>query len=1576
MKYLSTIVAILIGLFLSTQYERIMSSSSAAPAGFTGAPINTGHTCASTNSGCHTPPTGSTYTSNMTYTFYRAGTTTPSTTYQTGQAYDVTVTVTGTGWASPRYGFELCAQRVSSNVFAGAFSLNALSDAAHTQILQSGNYITHKAAITTTNTWHFKWTAPATNVGNISFYLAGLYASGSGTANDLVMTQNFTISFCAATASTQNQTICNGSSFFFNGNFLTTAGTYKDTLVNYRGCDSIITLNLNVKNSSSHTVQHSACGISSYTLNGNTYTASGTYLDTLTNYVGCDSILTLQLNLGFPSSSSFTDSICSNQAYVFNNQSLTAAGSYSDTLTNANGCDSIITLNLLVKPLLTNTINQTICQGSTYNFNGQLISAAGTYLDTLIGLNACDTIVTLNLQVNPSSQDTSYQTIYSNGSYTFNGNSLNTAGFYYDTLTNYLGCDSFLVLNLTVNPITVTNIQQSICSGDTLLFNSQYITQAGSYPDTLTNYLGSDSLINLQVTVLPSSFNALTVNLCNQASYIYLSKSYSTSGVYMDTLMNYQGCDSIITLTLNFYNASNSTFSAQLCSNATLVFNGQTIAAAGSYADTLVNYTGCDSIITLNVSVLPAILTNLSQQICPGSSYLFNAQSLTAAGTYYDTLTSYLGCDSILQLNLQLLSPSSSFITHAICANSSYNFNGTILTNGGTYLDTIPNYVGCDSIITLSLAIQTALYTTLPVSVCNQSSYIYNGTTYTANGSYLDTLQSVGGCDSIITLQLSFNSSSASSFTQTICTNQSFLFNGQQLNASGAYNDTLINYTGCDSIITLNLIVNPISNSGFTAAICNGQSYLFNGINQTNAGTYTDTLINYLGCDSIITLNLVVNLPSNATLQQSICNGQSFSFNNQSLTSSGAYLDTLTNYLGCDSVITLQLTVINPSQHTIQQSVCNLANFNFNGTLLNASGTYYDTLVNYLGCDSIITLQLVFGATTTSTFSQSICANQSYFFNNQTLVTAGTYKDTLVNSLGCDSIITLQLQVRPVTNGQFSQTICAGNTYSFNGNTLTASGNYLDTLVNHFGCDSILTLHLTVLPNSFHTIQQSICNGSSIVFNNHVISASGSYNDTLTNYLGCDSILQLQLTQLPLNSHTISAVICNGGAYLFNNQPLSVAGQYADTLTAYNSCDSIIILNLQVSSGTSSAIAQAICNGSSYFFNGLPRTQAGIYKDTLVNYHGCDSIITLTLTVKNTSTKVLNQTTCSNQAIVFNGHALTTSGVYKDTLVNYLGCDSLITLNLTVYPTSSHTISQTSCQGTPIVFNGHSLTQSGIYLDTLVNYHGCDSILTLNANFIAPVYTNLSTSLCPGSTTLFNGQTISNPGSYFDTLAASSGCDSIVVLQVLLHTVIHTTLNYYMCPGDTYLFNGHVVTGTGIFEDTLVDHFGCDSLITMNMTLIPVDTSITVLPNGLQCAATATSVQWINCTNGQLISGATAAFFSPAIAGNYAAIVSANGCTDTSNCHVYELPNGVVTPILKDFFAVRPTLINDEVLIENNGAHLNFNVTVYNEIGHVQPVSIKMQTASGLVLDTKNWPSGMYIISINNGSNGQFKVFK
>ena len=283
--------------------------------------------------------------------------------------------------------------------------------------------------------------------------------------------------------------------------------------------------------------------------------------------------------------------------------------------------------------------------------------------------------------------------------------------------------------------------------------------------------------------------------------------------------------------------------------------------------------------------------------------------------------------------------------------------------------------------------------------------------------------------------------------------------------------------------------------------------------------------------------------------------------------------------------------------------------------------------------------------------TQTVC--QSHAPTNLVVGTSGSgltyqwYKNTVSSTVGATSL-----------GGATSAT--------YTPSTDTAGTRYYYCIVTKF-CDSMTNIvSVEVLANSSVTYSQAICSGTSYLFNGVNLTTAGSYLDTLANSVGCDSFLTLNLTILPTSTRSISASICSNEFYTFNGVNLNVTGTYLDTFTNYVACDSVVTLNLTVRPTSTGTINTSICAGTSYLFNGINRTIAGSYLDTFLNYTGCDSIVTLNLAIRPTSNTTINATICSSESYLFRGIYRTTAGTYRDTLANYLGCDSVVTLNLTI----------------------------------------------------------------------------------------------------------------------------------------------------------------------------------------------------------------------------------------------------------------------------------------------------------------------
>jgi gliding motility-associated-like protein len=203
--------------------------------------------------------------------------------------------------------------------------------------------------------------------------------------------------------------------------------------------------------------------------------------------------------------------------------------------------------------------------------------------------------------------------------------------------------------------------------------------------------------------------------------------------------------------------------------------------------------------------------------------------------------------------------------------------------------------------------------------------------------------------------------------------------------------------------------------NGFTS---NQQNPVINNASVASAGKYYLT-VSLPGCgNQLDSVTIGIGGSKTSTVNRTICEGDTV----EGYTTSGIYIDTLNTALGCDSIRTLNLTVLPKSVLTLTQTICEGDSvFGYTQT-----GIYIDTLTAANGCDSIRTINLTVLPTSRSTLTETICQGQSYLG----YTTAGIHVDTLVAANGCDSIRTLILNVDtdPLPNLGPNRELCVGDT--------------------------------------------------------------------------------------------------------------------------------------------------------------------------------------------------------------------------------------------------------------------------------------------------------------------------------------------------------------------------------------------------------------------------------------------------------------------------------------------------------------------------------------------------------------------
>ncbi len=450
---------------------------------------------------------------------------------------------------------------------------------------------------------------------------------------------------------------------------------------------------------------------------------------------------------------------------------------------------------------------------------------------------------------------------------------------------------------------------------------------------------------------------------------------------------------------------------------------------------------------------------------------------------------------------------------------------------------------------------------------------------------------------------------------------------------------------------------------------------------------------------------------------------------------------------------------------------------NNTSTLLSPSHTFSDAgiynvqLIRYIDCITDTTIQAV-EVTAPPVFTQniSICPDENYTLPGGNIVVGeGMYSDTISDATGCDSIVVTNLSFFPTDSTVLNITICEGQSHTVGGSAQFVSGTYYDLFDNQFGCDSVVATVLTIIPRVFTNNDVAVCPGENYTLpNGTVVSSPGIYNDTLAAANTCDSVVITNLSFLRTDTVTNNVSICEGENYLAGGQAQTVSGTYLDTFQNNVGCDSVVSTILNVIGPVYHNEDVSICEGESYFIGGAFQTDAGIYYDTLLSALNCDSIVITELIINPiTSTEVFDTICGYEQYVLPSGNIVNETGTYQDTLVNSFSCDSIVTTFLHVIIPDSTFTEITVCYGDSHFVAGNYQTVSGIYIEQISASGRCDSFAVTHLTVLNPISFEREAYVCYEDSFFTGGAAQFNPGIYYDTLVSLSGCDSLLITNLI-----------------------------------------------------------------------------------------------------------------------------------------------------------------------------------------------------------------
>ncbi|MBQ9434504.1 MAG: gliding motility-associated C-terminal domain-containing protein, partial [Bacteroidales bacterium] len=790
-------------------------------------------------------------------------------------------------------------------------------------------------------------------------------------------------------------------------------------------------------------------------------------------------------------------------------------------------------------------------------------------------------------------------------------------------------------------------------------------------------------------------------------SFMWHGTKYIESGIYTYDYTNDNDCPSTDTLHLTINYATHNVEMEVACDS--LRWHGEKYTESGTYEYDYTNDVGCPSTDTLHLTVNYGTHNAEIEVAC--DSFMWHGTKYIESGTYEYGYTNDAGCPSTDTLHLTINSTYIKEISDTICDSElPYEMCGERITESGDYEFTVKSVDACDTIIKLHLAINEGSHKIEHETACD--SLTWHGTKYTESGTYEYDYTNDAGCPSTDTLHLTINHTEVSDTSVVAC--ESFVWYDERYTESGDYEKIIKSPIpeACDYIARLHLTILHGTHNALADTACD--FYVWHDEIYTESGTYFYDYENEEGCLSTDTLHLAVFYSSRYDTVVDVCKNElPFIFLGRSLTRSDEYEFHLETAQGCDSLVVLHLTVYLTYNRQTDITVCDEElPVLFMDSVITKGGDYVFKKKSLHGCDSTVTLHLTVNNSTHDAITELAC--DSFTWHGTKYMESGTYEYDYTNENGCPSTDTLHLTVHHSTHTAQMEIAC--DSIIWHDKKYTESGDYIYDYINAEGCPSADTLHLTI--NYTEVSDTVVVACDSYLWYDELYTESGDYKKIWKSAIpeGCDRVANLHLT---IHQSTHASIMENAcDSFIWHGTKYTESGVYEYDYTNENGCPSTDTLHLTVNYSTHAAQTEIACD--SLIWHDIKYTESGTYLFDYENNEGCSSTDTLHLTVNYSSMKEEELTLCESDLPYTYGDTIfevgTTSSIYRLLYSTTEGCDSVILLHLDVIPFFEKDIFDTICeQNLPYVIEGEEYVEGGDY-EWMKNVQdeGCDTLVKLH----------------------------------------------------------------------------------------------------------------------------------------------------------------------------------------------------------------------------------------------------------------------
>jgi gliding motility-associated-like protein len=248
---------------------------------------------------------------------------------------------------------------------------------------------------------------------------------------------------------------------------------------------------------------------------------------------------------------------------------------------------------------------------------------------------------------------------------------------------------------------TPVPLELATCEGTTIEYEGVSLSVGDNMEFTLQDVLGCDSIVAVSVVGLADSASELSLETCENTTIDYEGVTLDIGDNVDFTFQNYLGCDSIVNVSVLALANDTTELSLETCANTYIVYQDTELNAGETQTFTFQNIQGCDSIVTVNGQALQN--ETLTFEACEGESVEYNGTWLEFGESSDFLFTDQNGCDSTVSVSVIALAISEESLVLETCVGETVNYQDTLLNVGDEAIFTFENYLGCDSIVYVSV---------------------------------------------------------------------------------------------------------------------------------------------------------------------------------------------------------------------------------------------------------------------------------------------------------------------------------------------------------------------------------------------------------------------------------------------------------------------------------------------------------------------------------------------------------------------------------------------------------------------------------------------------------------------------------------------------------------------------------------------------------------------------------------------------------------------------------------------------------------------------------------------------------